>query len=503
MYYDPPVTLMHKTSPDQLRIYKRLQHKIANLSHIFCTTSLDNFLLQSSQQKDPSHLSLETTMHGFNKRGRSELCNKNSAILLHDPHHGEERRRHTTTITTHDQYHEEEMMPPWKRARVATPPPRNLIDDLDNSAIDRIMSFLDVKSLLQFVSCSKRTISSSPDEAILTHEHVVRSTLITGGIDAKKTVEEVISLALEKRSVFLPSPLRLLRLANGKRCERKQCCSSLINGSIRPGYGLFLCWNCLVDETKAVKISHPMIKDRRTAKIVYNKKAYVLARPYTDIGGERAGPILSRAECGRRGTGAIALLSTADEGWSEERKQRITECAQQATRDNAKRVLAKKRRTREAQQLLFEKAEVMNGLDTTDCCSYRLSLRSNDRPASLRQKRPSICFKCAFIDGSKIRPFISTLFTPKMSMVKLQETVADFNTKEGISGDMLGTSGTYLTTRGRRGESAINIFLRTRGEQLRDVSGFTLFPMLFIQPPADDAFSLRKVLEMNRSHDCC
>jgi hypothetical protein len=201
-----------------------------------------------------------------------------------------------------------------------------------------------------------------------------------------------------------------------------------------------------------------MVKDsRRTAKIVYNEKAYVLARPYTAIGGERAGPILSQAECGRRGDVSATLLSAADEGWSEECKQRIMKCAQQATGDCAKRALAKKRR-HETQKLLLEKAEVMPGLDSTDCCSYKMSFCSNYRATSLK-KRPSVCYKCAYLDGSKIRPFVSTPFTMKMSMMKLQDIVAVLNINEELCNDMLHTSGmTNTPSRERRVESAVNLF---------------------------------------------
>jgi len=69
---------------------------------------------------------------------------------------------------------------------------------------------------------------------------VVRSAMIHGGL-GKKSMEE-IHVLMSKHSMHVPSPLRLLRIANGKRCEF--CVKSKCN-HVRPGIGVFACWDCV------------------------------------------------------------------------------------------------------------------------------------------------------------------------------------------------------------------------------------------------------------------
>ena len=56
----------------------------------------------------------------------------------------------------------------------------------------------------------------------LTHEHSLTAVLLNAddkfGKNAKTTIREVMSLD-EKGKIHKPSPMRLLRRANGKRCE--------------------------------------------------------------------------------------------------------------------------------------------------------------------------------------------------------------------------------------------------------------------------------------------
>lgn len=54
-------------------------------------------------------------------------------------------------------------------------------------------------------------------------------------------VEEMYAL-MKNHSCRVPSPLRLLRIANGKKCEF--CREKNVN-NIRPGTGAFTCWDCL------------------------------------------------------------------------------------------------------------------------------------------------------------------------------------------------------------------------------------------------------------------
>lgn len=89
---------------------------------------------------------------------------------------------------------------------------------------------------------------------------VVKSSLYHGGY-AMKSVQNLAVLML-KKAIYPPSAMRLLRLANGKRCEF--CLNAPISPSrnrgllfqfkqnvnplprfVRPTCGLFACWNCM------------------------------------------------------------------------------------------------------------------------------------------------------------------------------------------------------------------------------------------------------------------
>ena len=75
-----------------------------------------------------------------------------------------------------------------------------------------MFSFLKIRELYSLVM-------SHPDYMKrLTYAHVIRSAMLSGGyasISAKNLVQLV-----RKRSIFVPSPIRMLRLMNGKRCEK-------------------------------------------------------------------------------------------------------------------------------------------------------------------------------------------------------------------------------------------------------------------------------------------
>ena len=91
-------------------------------------------------------------------------------------------------------------------------------------------------------------------------EMVVKSSLYHGGY-AMKSVQNLAVLML-KKAIYPPSAMRLLRLANGKRCEF--CLNAPISPSrnrgllfqfkqnvnplprfVRPTCGFFACWNCM------------------------------------------------------------------------------------------------------------------------------------------------------------------------------------------------------------------------------------------------------------------
>jgi hypothetical protein len=188
----------------------------------------------------------------------------------------------------------DELPPPLlsKKQRMNDEDPATTFEDIDPDALDRILAFLDVASLFQFAFSSKQF------RAMLTHEHVVRSGRNSGGFSSQ-SVSKVIDLAAKRKTIFLPSPLRLLRLANGKRCERSDCEKRVNN--VRSHYGLFICSNHSAEVAKIVpfKSIRSHVNDHvndRMCQMQHQGKVHMLRRPFTDATGERAGPIVAESE---------------------------------------------------------------------------------------------------------------------------------------------------------------------------------------------------------------
>ena len=102
-------------------------------------------------------------------------------------------------------------------------------------AMVNVMEFLPPRSLYNVALTCKSL------REMVTTKMVVQSALIHGG-HAKKTMEELYNM-MSNHSIHVPSPLRLLQLANGKRCE---FCEKSVN-SLYSGLNIaaFSCWDCL------------------------------------------------------------------------------------------------------------------------------------------------------------------------------------------------------------------------------------------------------------------
>jgi hypothetical protein len=86
---------------------------------------------------------------------------------------------------------------------------------------------------------------------------VIKSALVHGG-HGKSTMEVVYSLT-SVHAMHIPSPLRLLRLVNGKICEF--CLNDKVNHA-RPGIGVFACWACVTSRT--TRNNRPLIRGTLT-----------------------------------------------------------------------------------------------------------------------------------------------------------------------------------------------------------------------------------------------
>jgi len=164
-------------------------------------------------------------------------------------------------------------------------------------AMVNVMEFLPPRSLYNIALTCKSL------REMVTTKMVVHSALIHGG-NAKKTMEELYNM-MKNRSIHVPSPLRLLRLANGKRCEFcvNKSVNSLYNGL---NIGAFSCWECLTkgDDplTKAWKTSwarywrnpvyQKILNHPRVAFRDKSKGKFLWIQDRMDAHGEKFGPIV-------------------------------------------------------------------------------------------------------------------------------------------------------------------------------------------------------------------
>ncbi|KAJ1463122.1 hypothetical protein M885DRAFT_610142 [Pelagophyceae sp. CCMP2097] len=175
---------------------------------------------------------------------------------------------------------------------------------MNDDTVRLAIEFLRAPELLRLTRCAKRWAAS-----MLTDEMVMRSALRTSKCHGRQTLENVMKL-YAGGAVHRPSPMRLLRLVNGKRCENRGC-ENRVNFA-RPEYGLFYCWECTCASTKSVDLRRAgpeavygaLLRHDRCAKHGQTvtedgraRKTYVWAAPLSAACGERIGPVLTALDC--------------------------------------------------------------------------------------------------------------------------------------------------------------------------------------------------------------
>jgi hypothetical protein len=279
-----------------------------------------------------------------------------------------------------------------------------------------MFGFLDVRTLFRFAFSTKKFSS------IVTHQHVVRSALISGG-HAKTRISDVIDFALEMKTIFLPSPIRLLKVANGKTCEpgrgmKEHICKEKISRFWRP-YGVFFCWDCMRKATQKINKSHAMLKEPRVAQIEA-VDSYVFCQPFYDSTGERAGPLVTMSEF-EKNTHLENFLQ-ADEQWPKDLKDKIRICLQKSKEDRRRieeeKIQAKRQRKNEkaarVQALVERLSEAL-----ADFPHKEILCRFHENTDTGRtSKGPEIRFVCPFVD-EKMREFV--LAPSKATKKKLRD----------------------------------------------------------------------------------
>mmetsp|Transcript_17989 Transcript_17989/g.39328 ORF Transcript_17989/g.39328 Transcript_17989/m.39328 type:complete len:568 (-) Transcript_17989:678-2381(-) len=171
---------------------------------------------------------------------------------------------------------------------------------LNEDALSCVLEFLPPRELFN----TAFTCKGLRDE--ITTKVVVRSALIHGG-HAKQTCEELHNL-MSNKAMHVPSPLRLLRLINGKRCEF--CVANKVN-HVRPCIGVFACWDCVTQRglTKAWNTSwvrhrrnqaryDAILNHPRVATNTYGDKEYMWLHRY-NVTGEKIGPVVTFGDVDR------------------------------------------------------------------------------------------------------------------------------------------------------------------------------------------------------------
>ena len=91
-------------------------------------------------------------------------------------------------------------------------------DHLCEDIIRNIISMInDPREILNLSLCSTRI------RQCVTYENVIRAAVFAGNKFVRRSMESLIEL-LHHQNIYVPTPQRLLRIVNGKRCERGDKC---------------------------------------------------------------------------------------------------------------------------------------------------------------------------------------------------------------------------------------------------------------------------------------
>eukprot|EP00522_Entomoneis_paludosa_P002943 CAMPEP_0172467914 /NCGR_PEP_ID=MMETSP1065-20121228/60147_1 /TAXON_ID=265537 /ORGANISM="Amphiprora paludosa, Strain CCMP125" /LENGTH=479 /DNA_ID=CAMNT_0013225179 /DNA_START=31 /DNA_END=1470 /DNA_ORIENTATION=+ len=110
-------------------------------------------------------------------------------------------------------------------------------------------------------------------------------------------MERLVAL-VKTRRIWTPSPLRMLRLVNGKRCER--CNKGKVN-TVSEAFGVFFCFDgCMQDRySKCVRRNNKwncILHHVRVARSDFSSVAYIWTTPVRDSQGRPYGPLISKTD---------------------------------------------------------------------------------------------------------------------------------------------------------------------------------------------------------------
>ena len=159
------------------------------------------------------------------------------------------------------------------------------LDLLEGDIGSAIFGFLDVKELKKVVFSSKSMMQK------LSYEHVIRSGMLHGRY-SKTTIERIVE---NLDSIYIPSPIRLLCLVNGKFCER--CGTKKVNHTFGQ-FGVFMCYSnlgqtCMDEMLETVGHCSEPYRLRGVPRHVLSKTWFLWKAPWLNAGNEPCGPLIS------------------------------------------------------------------------------------------------------------------------------------------------------------------------------------------------------------------
>lgn len=159
-----------------------------------------------------------------------------------------------------------------------------------NDILPIVLSFLDVRSVYNMSRTYKGVTQS------LRSDNLVRSAAYDHDDKARRNLEQIIH-RIQHGQIWTPSPQRLLRLLNARRCE--SCCEKS-RGRLSVVFGVVLCWKC-----RCVKhgVRLEDFPDGVPGQLIVDRGFFYSSLwkdSYHDSSGELCGPIISFVDmCGR------------------------------------------------------------------------------------------------------------------------------------------------------------------------------------------------------------
>ena len=352
--------------------------------------------------------------------------------------------------------------PPKKRQKTASN--KNDDDDDDNDkkpravtvnydALSSVMAFLAPRELLR-LSLTCKTMRDT-----VTTSTVVKSAMIHGG-HPRRNIEELYPL-MKDGSIFAPSPQRLLRLVNGKYCE--VCKNSKVN-HVRPGYGVFFCWDCLSGRytrkwktewaryRKNPAYERALYHDRVAPKTTYGDSKpvkFLMVKHYSE-GGEKVGPIVRFGDIDHMVSHSEGMddylqsvLASPEMDEYLEFTQSYDECKERAKIEEKARKLKKRecsaqskaRKSEKAVQIQCELKELVDQRWRKVALTYRKAEPNKYRgPIEFKVKFVNALLKPYMIAPSKMKKKIMTEISTEIN-TKFEKVATSFLSYDFLSED--------------------------------------------------------------------